>query len=531
MSWQAVTGQSFWLLELQVAGAVHRFAEQAVTVDGFRYAAGLSSPTVGEASQSNQSVPIELVAQTDWAAIEAEGHTLERVPVKLKRYRQGQAHLWIDGLAMGCAYAEAGQPLTFDLSAEALAGDVEAIDPRQVIDATTHPNAGGSFELPDQSVGNLYALIFGCPGHDPSYVSPRPAVPSYLVIRDTTAGPPSSSDQMLIAGHRMHASTCEAWNLTTSSREQQALNLQADLIGQRYTGHQWLGSSIYTDSANSYAIGLQDDATYGGGMPSPYTPGRPLRNAGEVVRWILEQVPGLAVDRGRLDSYAPWLNRFKVDAFITGPIDWLDYLESAILAWLPVQTVNGPEGRYYAPVRWDLTRADVVAWIDADLREVQRVGSVKRLSQSVYNEITVNYRPRIGGGYYATRTVTAVDGQLQRGTTFGTDPRIRGDYLAKRSQTIYGVKPLVVSLDQTWDDGTADEVAHQLLWRHAWHKRMVTYEGGPELEALSVGDCVAVTESAVSLGQALARVVDIRPQRQTCSVDLVLLDNPIEANS
>ena len=69
------------------------------------------------------------------------------------------------------------------------------------------------------------------------------------------------------------------------------------------------------------------------------------------------------------------------------------------------------------------------------------------------------------------------------------------------------------------------------MYRHAWHKRLVSYEGGPELEALTVGDCVAVTESAVSLRETLARVVDIRPRREGCTVDLVLLDNLLDATS
>ena len=529
MSWQEASGQPLWLLDLQVAGAIHRYAEQAITIDGDRYVAGLSAVTLGEAAVSGQQVPIEVVAQTDWAAVEAEGHSLERTPATLKRYRAGTVETWVAGLAMGCSYAEVGQPLTFNLSREAIVSESQALDPRWVIDETTHPTGGAN--LPDSSNGQRYNWIIGCPGHDPDASQPRPAVPIWLVS-EAGGSPPSVLDRMLIAAGEIQASNVQVWNMTTNSTEQRpVVTTTEDKLGQRYSSHDWNPNSIYTDSANDYAIGLQDDATYGGGYPNPYRPGRPLRGAGDIVRWVTSQIPGLEVDRGRLDSFAPWLNRFQVDTYISEQIGWDEWLESAVLSWLPVQAVNGPEGLYYAPVRWDLTAADVVAYLDADRRQVQRVGALQRLGQDVYNEITINYRPRLGGGFYAQRTLTAVDGQLQRATTFADDPRIRGSFLAKRSQTIYGARPLSVDLLHTWDDATADEVAVQLMYRHAWHKRIVSYQGGPELEALSVGDCIAVTESAVSLDQALARVLDIRPERQTCTVDLVLLDNPTEATA
>ena len=531
MSWQEVTTEAVWLLELQVAGAVYRFADQAVEVEGYLYNSGLSDLTVGEAGAADQSVPIELVTQVDWAGLEAEGYTIERAPVVLKRYREGAAAVWVQGLAIGAAYAEKGQPLTFDLASDAAVDDSEILDPRAVIDTTTHPKAGAPFEVPDGSIGNRYPLIIGCPGHDPSSPRPRPAVPSWLVQWDPTASPPSNADLMLFAAGGIHATNCQAWNMTTGATEQRAAGPRQDVLNQDYTGHSWTLNTIYTDSANDYAIGLQDDATFGGGVSNPYRPGRPLRAAGDVVRYVLEQVEGMQVDQGRLEAFLPWLNRFQVDTYITQQLTWWDWLESAVLAWLPVQTVRGPLGLYFAPVRWDLTPADVVAYLDADRRQVQRVGALQRLRQDVYNEITVNYRPRLGGGYYTSRTLTARNGQLSRGVAVADDARIRGDYLAQRSQSVYGVRALSVDLEHSWDDATADEVAQQLMYRHAWHKRLVSYEGGPELEALTVGDCVAVTESAVSLREALARVVDIRPRREGCTVDLVLLDSVLDATS
>jgi hypothetical protein len=107
------------------------------------------------------------------------------------------------------------------------------------------------------------------------------------------------------------------------------------------------------------------------------------------------------------------------------------------------------------------------------------------------------------------------------------DPRILASYLAQRSQTVYGVRPLVLDLPQTWDDATAELVARDRLNRHAWHKRTATYAGGAELEAIEPGSCIALTDSAVHLDEALALVVDVEATSAGALLSLVLLDNPV----
>jgi len=534
LSYGEAQRKGVWLLDLEIAGELRRYATEAQTVvnnagQSLLYLGGLADPTITKAQQglAEASVGLELVTADDWARIEADGHTLERGRGILRRWHEGQtlerAEVYLSGLVSGASYGEAQEPLAFTLSRESSAESIELLDPQAIISEDTWPVRLG-YATEEGVIGTAYPLIIGCPGNYPSG-TPRPAVPALMV--EGAAGTVAS--RVLVSLGAIDAQQVRLHNTSTGDEGTTGTIGALDRLGRGVTLTDFTGTTVLGGLSDEYWIGLQDDATFGGGIQNPYEAGRPLRGAGDVIRYVLQTYTTIPVDSGRMAANLAELNRYQIDTWLNVPTNALEWLQSEVFDWLPVQVLESSFGLYVRPYRFDQTRADVVAWLSADRRDIERQGSLERLNQAIHNEITVRYRPANGPGaaWYSSVTITAKAGQLSVTDAETDDPRILGSYLAQRSQTVYGVRPLIIDLPQTWDDTTAELVARDRLNRHAWHKRTATYQGGSELEAIEPGACIAVTDSAVHLNEALALVVDVEATSAGCLLSLVLLDNPV----
>ena len=530
LDYAAARARPYWLLDLEVAGTVYRFASAAVSVTDaagnvYDYVEGLAEPSISlvQTGAAEASVALTVLSSVDWALIESQGHSLERARGVLRRWWAGGvlelSRVYLRGLAAGIRYGEAGEPLAFALVRSPRLEADTLPDIQAAATPETWPVRIG-FVLPDKSVGVAYPLIIGYPGHDPSAAVPHAGVPVVYVEYDGNA----AFDRILIHLGAIDASQVQLHNRTDGNTEIRTPALEVDGLG-RTVSTIGFGGGVALGANDEYWIGLQDDATYGGGLPSPFGPG-PLRGAGAVISWVLIEHSGLMVDAGRMAAAAPWLDQFQVDTYLNTPVNLWDWLTGAVLSWLPVTPRESELGLYFAPVRWDYTRVDVVAFLAAG-RDIERAGPVGRLDQPIYNEITVRYRPSSEGGkWHTSRTVTATAGTLSATDGTTDDVRVGASFHAARSQAIHGVRPYVVDIAATWDDATASLVAELLIDRYAWPKRTVQYTGGRELEALEPGQAVAITDPAVHLSEAIAILIDVTPIAGGVMLDLIILDHP-----
>ena len=522
-------GRPYWLLDLEVAGTVYRFASAAVSVIdaggvSHQYREGLAEPAASlvQAGAAESSVALSVLSGVDWALIESQGHTLERARGILRRWWAGgvleRSRVYLRGLALDIQYGEKGEPLAFSLVRSPRLEADTLPDTQAVVDSSSWPVI--TFRpTPDKSIGVGIPIIVGCPGHDPAAANPHAAVPvPYVEYSGTVDG------KIAVYMGPMHAAAVQLHNRTFGTTEQRTPFLTPDLLG-RDVSVVTFGGGVQIGETDEFWIGLQDDATFGGGLASPVGPG-PLRGAGDVISWALVEHSGMTIDAGRMAAAADWLNRFSVDSYLNAPTNVWDWLTAAVLSWLPVVPRESAAGLYFQPIRWDYTLTDVVAFLDV-ARDVQRAGPIGRLKQPIYNEITVRYRPSSESGkWHTSRTVTATAGTLSTTDTTTTDARVAGSFYAARSQAIHGVRPYVVDIAATWDDTTASLVAELLISRYAWPKRTVQYTGGRDLEALEPGQAVAITDPSVHLDEALAILVDIMPTAGGVRLDLILLDHP-----
>jgi hypothetical protein len=535
LSYSEAAKPAHWLLDIEIAGSMYRYASSAVTVTDdsgaqYEYEEGLSNPSIGlvQDGAAEMSVGITLASEEDWALIEARGYNLERARGVLRRWWEGttleRARVYLRGLSTGVEYGAAGEGLTFTLTRAPTLESRDILDPQMLVDATTWPVRQSPVYTRQEKVeGSSYQLVIGAPGHDPAHGTPRAAVPALLVeARAATAssGLLLSFGQMAAVGVRIH-------NITIGLEGDGVPILTADLLGRPCTYSQVGSTALLNVITDEFWYGLAADATYGGGVRHPRKPGEMLRGAGDVLAWGLTEYTSIVVDRGQMAAHSDWLNAFSVDTYLNTPTDAWSWLTGAVLSWVPVVVRESEYGMYFLPVRWDYTSTDVTAWLSVERGDIGRDGTVKRLSQPIYNEITVQYRPkREGKKWHSTHTLTAKEGTLSVSNEVTDDARISGSNLAQLSQAEYGIRPKTISIPHTWSDDTAVLVARLLLQRYAWPKRTIQYTASQAFEALEPGMCVALSDAELHLTDAVAYVVDTTPTSGGVTLDLILLDHP-----
>jgi hypothetical protein len=168
-----LTASPVFLLDLTIGGHGYRFASQAldvVKVDGtaLAYAAGLGGvswkETVGLGSQAAPlvSVPLQVLALYDWAAIEAAGHDIAAGSAELSKWVPGSTWEKRKVLAIGTIdrpqYGAKGEPLAFALVSHPYE-DRSILPPAvAIVDAESWPDADTAV------VGRAYPTVIGEPG-------------------------------------------------------------------------------------------------------------------------------------------------------------------------------------------------------------------------------------------------------------------------------------------------------------------------------------------------------------------------------
>lgn len=580
-------GRRHWLLDLEVGGLVVRLAGEALVVvdaagTSYEYAAGLADPGISLGSVvgvGEASVAVIVETPTDWALLVSRGYSLDQCPAVLRRWEEGtaleRARVVIRGRTSEPVYGAVGDALTFSISRSIRADAREIPGARAVVDDTTWPPTGsGSFigGPADNAIGATYPLVIGCPG-GMAGATPYPVVPvpiveyqGYesslltIVIRTAWLGGHASAVRVRVVGKDPPLATPRRTApdpndpfatppAPTDGPPDEAqfdrnnLALMEDAIGREmhvltepypfFAGE--VGPATGWGIDKIY-IGFRDDTTYGGGI---LTRRRELmRGAGDVIEWVLlDQYTG-KVDKGRLAAVRGYLNRWKIDTYINSQTNAWDWLESEILPLVPVEMREGAEGIYPAVVRYDLTASDARGVVDATpgSGNASRASSVSLTGDAIANELSIEFRPtgERDAGWLERRILTARPRYV---TTPGIRPswdatteldyRVAGSPLCAVSQARYGVKPLDIKAGAVWDVDTALLTLRMLAARLAWPRRKIRYETVPDLERLEVGDAVLLTDPDLYLDGAVAVVYDSTPGETVCTLDLMVLDNPV----
>lgn len=513
-----------WLVQFELNGRVWRFATTATTVvaDGqaVQFAEGLEDPgPLSKILPSGEKLArITISSGDDWPAILESGRwEVEGGPVHLYWWEEGQALEdaveWMAGQVLDVEWDEQGEPLAFSIWRPAQSWPI--LHPQARVDESTHPVSGGSYAVADRAMGRSYPLIIGYPGHDESSAAPRPAVP--VPVADYNG---ILAVLLVVADQQIDATTVRAHNVSANTLADLAVSTRADLLGRTYSYVSGGGDLIAGVLADSeWAIGFRDDGSYGGGLVSD---GQVVRGLGDVFEYFLTAYTELRIDRGRLEAHRAWLNEFKVDTFINDESTVIEWLED-VIQHMPVRIVEGPEGFWLAPIRYDATRVDASLVLDASVPDINAASRVRRATDDVVNELTVGFCPnRSASAYLQTRILTA-EYYRPAGYRYTTDPRIIELGLCKESQDRYGPQPGLIELPHVWHSGTAVAIGRHYLERYARRRDVVTMTAPPGLWRTDIGQVGLLRDPARNMSERTFIVDDVRVGEEEVELDLILL--------
>lgn len=541
-----------WLLDLEVGGAIYRYATAATEIGGYRYSPGLSALSMGSTrTLGSRTVDVTISAPVDWSLIEARGIPLADRKVTIRLLHPGdvweQSRIYLVGYTQGVEYGPLGEPLSFTASEEVERRAWMLPNDQAIVSDETWPVRGG-YDIGDGAEGKAYPIPIGYPGDHPKAGAlvdiAEPAYELPWVEQDTAT---KTNERWLVALGTIAAAQITVHSVNSSQNYIDAADLsvstQVDGLGVTVSYIQ----NSHIDDYGEYWGGFRRASGYGGGVVSPYT-GQTLNGAGEVIRFLLGYFTDLRIDHGRMEANRAWLDRFKVDGVmgLNGAERVTDWLQREVLDHLPVLAVDGPNGLYYAPLRWDAEAHHAVARLNLDAGHASIVGGIKRWSEDVFNKFTAKYRPRKGKDYVSTRILTSLEGRLDYSSLTGSaypplstllpwmasgdpDTRISGDSLCRASQARFGVLEWSRDLSSCWHDDTANLILYYAAARWAWPKRTLQVQGGWHLAPLEPGDVVTVTRAADYLSDMPAIVIERTASATGIVLDLVLLDRPDRA--
>ena len=486
-----------WLVRLDWAGLVLHLstheteAVDPVSGDTVRWAPAVDPFAWGEQldlfALSPSTRSLDLTLRIPWVDVPARimgGKDLHQCQVRLYRHIVGTSRTmpYLQGRVRDYTYEAKGSPVDISIE-ENPWDDSGSLLPEQArVSADTWPSAS------DKIDGERYPVILGAPGMVSG--SAIPATPAYPVD--------SSERYLLIAGHRVSASSVTIFDEDTGSNDTATVETVSDGLGRLVSVVDINATSLSYDGDHKYRVG------WSGGAGKMHEGGTPIRSAGDALRWAARQstaawdIVGVEVSSRLLDGYV-------IDGAIVGSPDetltpW-DWLTAQLLPLLPVSIHGGPRG--LAVHVWPLTLSPVAS-LERGADEVSRVSRVESedrtrlLSTSslryAYNGQEDAYSSRVAA---VSQSEDAVDGgTVERHLQAGRIRYGAGRAEDETTDIVYhaGTAGAVVAWRAQLFGLPSFSVAYQLPQRYGW---------------LRLGDRVEVTDDEVGFSAAAAVVESI----------------------
>ena len=472
-----------WLIDI-VAGQTWRFATRAITHDGNAYADGLETPgsfadALAFAAPAESSTPFSLNAQ----------HVADFDVDDVALGATGTLYFWGDpagdSLAVTVAsgtieepeYGGADELITATLR-EVPWEDRGRIPSRTArINSTTWPNYDTEAGIDDE----YYPDIVGEPGVDADDVAGSPA---YYV--DTVG------DNLLVAGHRVVASTVRIVNVTVG------VDLGALTVSITSDGLDQTVATVDASGVGPGNLNVGDELwaiwNGGGGLPSAADSSLAMLGAGDLIEYLLHRST-LRVDWGRVRTARDKLNTFRIDTYIQAdpgdrvtPWTWIT---NHLLPLLPIAVRTGPRGLYLAVFDIATPSAHVDATMEAG-RNCTRISAVTSAGTGeVVNDLAMEYAPRADTDK-GSRSVRVTGSTV---VLDAFDDAIRSAVCAE-SDRRFGTVSDEITTTAIYDQSTATRALLVRAAMDALPAQVVFYaaDEGSGLELLEPGSSVLLTD-------------------------------------
>ena len=284
----------------------------------------------------------------------------------------------------------------------------------------------------------------------------------------------------------------------------------AQLVSVINDYHFSIGASTITSAGSAGMVGrvrsqdfyawIQWD-TSAGGLPSPYGSGV-LSGGGDICRWALSQA-GVTVDHASWAAAGALLNTYEFAGYINEAVKPLEWLESEIVAYMPVEVINGPMG--LAPVISLLyqtlyTRPVAATQIQTD-QDWQQAGPLQSVTDpsQIINVIWMTYGYSGPADDY-TYSMTA-DPDLPS----GADNVLTSQQID--SLRSYGRRVQKIQTAYIYDRVTAGRVIRDRLLQTSSPVMLCEFEAAQHWGWLQLGQVIELTSADLHLSGALSQIV------------------------
>ena len=516
------------LLELEWASRVFRWTSGAtVTIasdDGdltfsgglpFAWDDAIDPLSSDPAARSLSFDALWLPESVNPAELVSAGHDLAAARGAVALWAPGRAYedriRVLSGRVYAPTYGGAGEPIGLTLEAREFDDRAYLIPPAAVVSPESWPFADSS------AYGRAYPFVFGKPGR---YTEPdgtegkTTGSPAYIVL--------PASHRLLIAGHRVTASTVRIIDVTKGEARDCPVEHMADGLGRTVAIANAHGTGLTITAGDTYFT------RWDSGTAAIDDDGSALRQAGDLLRYLLRR-SSLDYDRGRFASVIGYLNRYRLDGYADDPdVTVWDWIADNLLPILPVTIVGGPNGLRPILYRAPLRILDAIDHIEAGPYAV-RTSAIQYSTEDPIQRVSVRYALRADTGDHL-RTVTLTGDRLEAGSTDSFAGRIyaSGTETLRRSAARYLREEEVpreerIESDIITDTATAELVAETTARIRALPYREVSYSLDlHRFGALEPGDIVTITDGEVSLSVEPAIVRSVSWGSSSADVRLII---------
>lgn len=574
---QARGREVFWLLTMEWAGLTIRVAQEDLDVrtaagDVLHFVEGLGDIDFsqrlelgGDASGMGDQ-PIEMLMPQGVSVVDLveAGHDLSSARLELARWIEGTTWesrcIRVVGRAVDPEYGADDEPVAFTIS-DSLVDDATLTgSPATAVVGANWPELDS---VPGDFLGEQYPIVIGHPGLVSTLVDPSGRVTGshaeWIDYRRINHGGNLTEIRAVVAGHHVQATsvyvcTDDAPGLTYRIRVANGYDdaghpvaflgwfysasagaPEGDFDGfyAPYTyydgavdvyglGNNSLPGSFNGTDAKRLYISWRDEADLTrGGME--YN-GRLLRDAGDVISWIVETT-GRRVDRGRMAAAAAALSQFKFDGVILERMSVWEWLRDNVLSVLPISLTSGPEGLYAVVWRSYIGPSDATFLIDVDARpDIERVSAIRSNDGDRINRVFVKYAYRFRTREYA--------GEVTIGTQADVDEAANPS-LAQvsaacercRAQLKGEIREKVIEAPYVYDDASARAIGEAYVAAFAGRQRTVEYIL-PEADYihLRVGAVGQLRHAAVGMSDRDVQVMALAIVPEGIRVELAIRD-------
>lgn len=510
------SGPAHWCLTVVWAGRIFRWATSPLEIDTeagevLSFDDGLEPIDYEDSLQglgvaSPRSIPIDILfpAEIDVAEWVALGHDLSTATGEVALWSEDtvweERRVILAGPIREPEYGEIDEPVSFSVD-DALQLDRSIVPGRHsVVSLEAWPLA------PEDSIGLVYPTVWGKPGvlfDTGSTCAGSPAPVVYVAAGLAT--------KVVVAGHRVQATSAIMFNEDGQTYTFN-LDIETDGLGQVVTTIDLsvVSTGTFAREGTEYWISwFNGDALVDAG-------GEAAQSAGAVIGYLLG-LSSVSLDR---PAWAA-LGGPRIDGYIDEQVSPWEWVVDNALPILPLSVLPGPDGYY--PILWRLgahPREAVAAISPDDDPTIEREGRItySKLAE-VVNAFTFDYAidPQVGDARRST--VLAGDADLTAGEG--------GGYYCEQSEARFGTREEELDSDIVWRAETASHCLARRAERAALPSREVVYTVPYRLGWLRLGDIVLVTDSAVSLDEAVAIIVGLRWESEdSLSVRLMLPARP-----